>query len=188
MSTQHQDAHIHPTTHKSYVPLTPSVLGQICNIITDVNVSVKDSNLERRKRKMITRYYSVKTKSGGKWNFVGHAPRIQLMNATFHVSQKLRDQVIKTGSKIPHAFIKGTITFMPSTHDDKAHSRLLLDLLNGGAKYIHYCPYRTSEFVTSNCPGLPNAPSPIESLTSVFRCRYVYAFETGVIGVPYEDS
>ena len=174
---------IAPPKHKSYRAVNTNVLGFHCKIITDVNISIKDENKDIKRRKMISRYYSVKTKINGKWKLSGHTPRILLLSPTFPVSETGRQKVIQSGSKMPHAYIQGKISEFPSCTNNDRHDFLLNEILGKGGKYVHYCPYRTSSFVWSIAPKLPQNIDDCKLLDLVTSCHLIYAFEHGVVSL-----
>lgn len=68
---------------------------------------------------------------------ISHATDVALLDATFHVSEKVRDRVRRTGHKQVHAVIRGElVAYAP----------------NSDGNLVRYNPYETDSFVTADGP------------------------------------
>ena len=167
--------------HKSYKPLTDAFYGEDIKVITDLNVSILSDHDVRTRRSLLTRYYSVKARLGKSWKLAGHSPRLLIDNVSYSVSDTARRKVVERGSKEPHAFIKGTLKGIVKPDEMHAHLMMLKQFISNGARYIHYCPYRTEEFVVSSLDRLPPTKVECDGLELAPVGGKAYLFETGIL-------
>lgn len=168
-------------SHKSYKPLDRMFILRNVKIITDLNVSILGDHDIRTRRALLTRYYSVKARMDKTWKLAGHAPRLLIENVSYSVSENARRKIVARGSKEPHAFINGKLTGLVQPDEMGMHLMIMHRFIKNGAQYIHYCPYRTKEFVLSELDKLPTNQMDCDNLVTAPIGGEAYLFETGIL-------
>jgi|GEM_PF-5353108 len=170
-------------SHRQYRPLSGDAVGTVGRILTDLNVSIREPIHDLKRRRMTTRYYSVKTRSDRGWRLQGHTPRILLREAELMVQERARRLVVQAGAKSPHAFVQGRIGFIDSGDNHAHHLALLKTLFESGGRFVAYCPYRTAQFVWHTNRFLPDCVRRCQELVPVSYVRQLYAFENGMVAL-----
>lgn len=154
--------------------------GFVGRVIVDLHLSETFRDKDRKLR-LISRVYSVKDKKQSSWKLAGHSPRLFIKNACFPISESGRQTVLKTGAKLPHAYIQGTIE--SHSISDRVHSGIVKNLLDQGATWIAYDPYKVSSFCKTDSEHLPADTKACSNLVKVDSADIVYAYENGVLAL-----
>jgi len=78
---------------------------------------------------------------------VAHSESLLLKNATFKVSQKGRERVVKTGVRNVHAGVVGDLVFDPQEFPKEMPSTV-----------VRYNPFRSNQFLKESLEPVENAP------------------------------
>lgn len=169
--------------------LSPDNIGKLTRVITDLNKSDTYTKGESRAKYIRPngRIYSLKQKEfskgvggGNSYGFKlqGHSSRLLLKNVSSTTQEGARQTVLKTGNKSPHSFLDGDL-YSYEINEEK-HSAIVADMLEKGAKYLSYDPYKVKGFVLMDSPHLP---ADCSALIPFKSARLVYCFEDSVLAL-----
>lgn len=172
---------IYKPTHKGYKPAKSALIGETVKIITCLNTS--ETKTVDRKKQLITRFYSMTVKG----KVLGHAPRFVIRNVYSTVSENTRLKVVAAGSKTPHAWLHGELLGLVPSGIDDHHNDLIKTMLEQGAVYIAFDPYKVDQFKILNTEKLPgigaNDLPGMEPGKTGTVIKQMYCYEHGILAL-----
>lgn len=141
------------SSHKS--PNREALLGTKARVITCLQTSHKKKHTpckETGKKgwlELITRVYSMKDGSKKSGKLVAHDSRFIMTNCHTETNESVRQDVIATGSKTPHAYIVGTVSEFVGQTNPNRHNEIIEDMKSKGAFYVAYEPYKKDSFMVT---------------------------------------